>query len=551
MAEKQYTETEIIKELAKCKKSFPYFCSNHVKVYNPEEGNVLFKLYEFQEKKVFPAFEKEKFVILKKFRQGGLSTLATIYSLWKILFFNDQRVFMISKTDRESTNLISMIRLTWGYLPEWIKCKTTEFNQHIIALENGSYVRCGTPQMGRSYSGQLIIIDEAAHIERMDEIWKAIFPVISAAGEKGKAFVISTVNGLGNWYSDTYHDARNGLNDFHIIDLDYTEHPKYNNEIYVKRMKKQLGEKGFAQEVLGEFISSNDTFISAKTLVRISNEVNSYTIEHKTHNDKLWIWERPSRGKSYAICADWSEGLGGNNDYQAFHVLDFTNLEQVAEFYDNEIKAEEYSKILHETAKYYNNAFLIMEGGGYGKAILEMLWYQLGYDNIYFDKSSVNARRTQMGIRVNKMNRGLIQSALATAIEGEYIKIKSARILHELESFIYNTSKKRAEHRNGRHDDLIFALSYGLYVRNLMEKQMPVIGDEDEDFKKTFDPEYEKALKELGIAENNEEEYEKNNSSEEDLYLKRRVSDEDEDEESMLREFGWSSATALDDDEGF
>jgi len=105
-------------EIFKCKESFTYFCNQYVKVMHPEKGLTPFKLHPFQKDKVYPTFERERFVILRKFRQAGLSTIASIYALWKILFFTDQRVLMISITDRDSKNLMAIIRRAWEELPE-------------------------------------------------------------------------------------------------------------------------------------------------------------------------------------------------------------------------------------------------------------------------------------------------------------------------------------------------------------------------------------------------------------------------------------------------
>ena len=541
---------DILKEIIKCKKSFPFFAKNYLRVFNPERGIVPFELYGFQEKRVFPAFEEERFVILKKFRQGGLSTLAAMYALWKCLFFNDQSFLVISKSDREAKNIITMIKTSWDYLPDWIKCETVELNQHVMKLENGSVIRAGTPKMGRSYSANTIIIDEAAFIQRMDEVWRSIFPTLSAAGKKGKAFVISTVNGVGNWYADTYFDAKQGLNNFKVIDLQYKEHPQYNNEEYVRTMRKQLGEKGWAQEVLGEFFSSSDTFIKPETLAAMKAQIDNQQNPHTPHSNRnLWVWERPIKNRSYIISIDVAEGLGGDHDYQAMQVIDQTSLDQVAEFYDNNINTHEFAKIIHEVGKYYNNALVVVENNGYGHAVLENLHYDLQYDNIYWHRTS---RKVAMGIKNTPKIRKLLMNALENAIENKHVKIRSPRLLHELESFVYNTTKKRPEARQGRHDDLILSLSLGLFVRILLNRgtMFPAIDEEEIDFEPNFNKEYDKEVKELGFEDKKLNrpymitEEEKEESINHDLTYLKVLRDEDDDD--LLEEFGWKGIEVYD-----
>lgn len=96
------------------------------------------------------------------------------------------------------------------------------------------------------------------------EIWrdaephyKAIYPTISS--NNGKCFIVSTPNGKGsknrpNWFYQTYQDALKGNNQFKIFETNYKEHPEFNNKAWVKQTKKNIGKKGWRQEILAEFV---------------------------------------------------------------------------------------------------------------------------------------------------------------------------------------------------------------------------------------------------------------------------------------------------------
>ena len=73
----------------------------------------------------------------------------------------------------------------------------------------------------RSLAGSLLIIDEAAFIEAIDTIWAAVYPIISTGG---RAFVLSTVNGMGNWYHKIYNEALKNENAFNVIDIKWKDH---------------------------------------------------------------------------------------------------------------------------------------------------------------------------------------------------------------------------------------------------------------------------------------------------------------------------------------
>lgn len=66
--------------------------------------------------------------------------------------------------------------------------------------------------------------------------------------------MVSTTNGIGNWFEETYHNAQEGKNNFHVFHADYSEHPKYQNEEFCKLLRSNLGEAGWHQEVLQDFL---------------------------------------------------------------------------------------------------------------------------------------------------------------------------------------------------------------------------------------------------------------------------------------------------------
>jgi phage FluMu gp28-like protein len=91
-----------------------------------------------------------------------------------------------------------------------------------------------------------VYIDEAAYIKNMDEEWRALHPVLSCGG---RCYVLSTVNGVGNWFEKTYHGAVKKENAFHVYDAHYSEHPDFQDEEHLAKIKKNLGEKMFLVEM--------------------------------------------------------------------------------------------------------------------------------------------------------------------------------------------------------------------------------------------------------------------------------------------------------------
>ena len=78
----------------------------------------------------------------------------------------------------------------------------------LVTLENGSQIKASTTSgdAGRSEALSLLVIDEAAHVEGLEELWTGLYPTLSTGG---RCIALSTPNGVGNWFHQTYVDAEN------------------------------------------------------------------------------------------------------------------------------------------------------------------------------------------------------------------------------------------------------------------------------------------------------------------------------------------------------
>lgn len=477
------------KEIIKCCNSFAYFCHKYVKILHPMKGLIPFVLYEYQ-RKVIRDYEMYRFNIISKFRQGGLTTVTLLWGLWRCMFQLDQQIMLLSKTDREATDIGMMVDRSCEHFPEWLKPKKdAKWNDHLkMFTDTGSALKFYSPEAARGKSVTFLIVDEAAFVDDMDKHWKAMWPVLSTGGS---CALVSTVNGLGNWYEQTYHDAKEGHNKFHVIDLDYWEHPDYNDEEWVKEQKAQLGEKGFLQEVLREFLGSGETYFPARIITQLTEQTRSNYPSRKlfpkwvnkmgriaqleneeSHRGAFWVWKEPVDGHEYIIGADASEGQAENNDNCAFQVIDTSTLEQVAEFYSNIIVPHEFAQVLHEVGIYYNNALIVVENMGPGGAVLSNLQHTLFYENLHFE--NVKGSNVKPGIKIGQVNRSLYLESLQNRLLNQTVRINSMRFVMELQTFEYNPVTRKAEAQKGKHDDAIMSMCMALYTRDSMLRDIPM-----------------------------------------------------------------------------
>ena len=549
------SEERQLEEWTKCAENFFYFCHRYVKIFHPTDGLLRCVLYKYQ-RQVIEIFETNRFAITSKFRQGGLTTIAVLWALWKCMFDEDRQIMVLSKTDREAMYAGEICKRALDHFPTWLKpTMETESKHEKIFKETGSGLRFYTPEAARGKSVTFIIIDEAAFIKDMDTQWQAMYPTIATGGN---CYVISTVNGIGNWYEETYHKAEAGKNEFQIIDLDYWLHPDYCNPEWVRKSRRNMGEKAWKQEVLRDFLGSGETYIPSHILKELAErtrdreplhvmfekyankQANIDETKENWESGALWIWQEPKEGYEYIIGVDSAEGVGEDGDNSAFQVLNMQTMEQVAEFTSNRVPPNLFANVIQQIGILYNNALVVVENNSIGSAVASNLFLTLGYDNLYHE--SKRSSEGKPGIKVSSANRPIFLEALQNRLINGTIIINSRRIVSELNTFVYDRQKKRAEARKGRHDDLIMSLCIGIYIRDQLMHDVPIGSQIPEEMTKINSEFFEEIRQEI-LRSMPRDEFSKE-SDVDPFYF------EEKDEEGnwynfyrrqdkLLREFGW------------
>ena len=95
----------------------------------------------------------------------GLSTLASLYCLWKANFNESESIDVISLKQAKAQSFVSKMDPTLKRLPEFLKTPIKAKNQQRISWENGSEItsESQSENAGRSDSLSLLVLDEAAH----------------------------------------------------------------------------------------------------------------------------------------------------------------------------------------------------------------------------------------------------------------------------------------------------------------------------------------------------------------------------------------------------
>jgi hypothetical protein len=464
---------ELIKqEYAECLKSPAYFMKKYCKIQHPTLGTIPFNLYDFQTK-TLESFRDEQFNIVLKARQMGISTLVSGYALWLMTFFTDKSILCIAINQETAKNIVTKVTHMADFLPSWLRSECTEKNKLSMRFKNGSNIRAASSSVdaSRSSSLSLLIVDECAFITNMEEIWTASQSTITTGG---RSILLSTPNGIGNFFHKTWVGTQDASNEFNPINLHWSLHPD-RDQTWRDLQTKNLGEKDAAQECDCDFISSGRSVVDASVLDWYKNNMTKEPIEKRGANKEYWMWEYPNHAKHYVVAADVARGDG--RDKSAFHVFDVDNVRQVAEF-KGDIETKDYGNLLVAVASEFNNALLVVENANIGWAVLQQI-IDKGYANLYYTQRDYQYidELTQHTNKINRMEkkqvpgfttsiktRPLIISKMESYIREKEVEIFSERMVEELFTFVWNG--QRAEAMQGYNDDLTLSLCMGLWVRD-------------------------------------------------------------------------------------
>jgi len=451
---------ENIEEFIKCKDNPVYFAKNYIKIVSLDEGLVNFNLYPFQEK-LIKNFHNERFNICKMPRQTGKSTTVVSYLLHYAVFNDNVNIAILANKASTARDLLGRLQLAYENLPKWMQQGVLVWNKGSLELETGSKILAASTSASavRGGSYNVIFLDEFAFIPNhiADDFFASVYPTISS-GQSTKVIIVSTPRGMNHFYR-MWHDAERGKNEYVPTEVHWSEVPG-RDEAWKEQTIANTSEQQFRVEFECEFLGSVNTLISPAKLKNLvyENPIN--------RNAGLDVHQEPIKNHQYLITVDVARGLG--NDYSAFIVVDITSFPYniVAKYKNNEIKPMLFPSIIHDVAKGYNDAFLLIEVNDIGDQVASIIHYDLEYDNLLMASmrgragqvvgTGFSGKKTQLGVRTTSAVKKLGCSNLKTLLEDDKILVKDYEIISELTTFSQKHNSFEAE--EGCNDDLAMCL---------------------------------------------------------------------------------------------
>ena len=457
---------EIMAEVVRCGKDPVYFSNRYAKISHPMHGLIPFDMYNFQEE-ALRDFKKHRFNVILKARQLGISTTVASYVCWLLLFHRDKNILVVATKLGTAANLVKKAKAIYKNLPDWLRISSIEIdNRNSFELSNGSQVKASSTSgdAGRSEALSLLVVDEAAIVEGLDEMWAGLYPTLSTGGT---CIALSTPYGVGNWFHRTYVEAEEGKNDFNPIKLPWDVHPDRDGA-WFKKETRNMSKREIAQELECNFNASGETVVHGDDLRRILE--NTTEPKHKTGFDRnYWIWKEPEPGRDYIALADVARGDG--SDYSVCQIIDVQTMEQVAE-YQGKITPDMFAPLLHSIASEYNNALLIIENNSLGIGVLNRL-EEIEYNNIYYSVRSTHEYVNQAtaeaiggvaGFTMSMKTRPLVIAKFEEFVRNKLITINSMRLANEIKTFVWHNGRPQA--MRSYNDDLVIATAIGCWVRD-------------------------------------------------------------------------------------
>jgi hypothetical protein len=239
--------------------------------------------------------------------------------------------------------------------------------------------------------------------------------------------------------------------------------------------------RSIAQSLECSFIGSDAIAVDPK-IIDMQKNLNVFT-EYKTDplQPDTHIFKPPIPNHRYIMGIDGSRGDAGDNatievfDIDAVDENNIQCLEQVLE-YSGKMAGDLVGELAYKYGLLYNNAFCVVDCiGGYGEAaVLTML--RLAYPNLYYDSIAgkeylidsttttfVPNKEGQLPGFHSKGARNFMIQNFINKLRDNVIRIRSMRVVSELETWIINSSGK-IEHKSGKHDDTLTNLSMGLFI---------------------------------------------------------------------------------------
>ncbi len=402
---------------------------------------------------------------------SGKTTTIAATLVWLVLFGGQKKEYeaaVLAHKQDQAIEILDRVKLYYENIPLWMQKSVKTWNKKTVELEGNIKFFAAATGSGavRGRTLDFVFADEFGLVRDAEEFYTGTFPTIST-GTDSKFIIASTPKGF-NYYYKLWKDAEDKKSDFIPLSINWWDVPG-RDEAWKKGEIARTSPALFSQEYEATFLGSSNTLIAGLKLGAIPTIDPVMMDESK---DILHIFTLPIKEHKYLICADVSEGVGG--DSSSFIVVDVTLMPYtIVATYDNDmLDPLMYPNVLFDLGTYYNTAYIAIESNTIGHGVVNTLYMDLEYENIISTNTKnkvtddiMEGGRQILGIRQTKKTKHKGNSTLKTLVENDQLIINDFRVFYQLSRFIRKGSSFAAE--PGEHDDLVMCLVLFAYITTL------------------------------------------------------------------------------------
>ena len=439
-------------EWVKCRDDIVYFAQNYCYITHADYGTIKVQLRDYQ-KDMLKLMHENRLQINNLSRQLGKTTVVGIFLAHFVCFNEDKFVGVLAHKLSMSKEVLDRIKQVIEFLPDFLQPGIVEWNKESIELDNKCKIQAysSSPDAVRGNTFAMIYIDECAFIQKFQESWLAIQPVISSA-KRSKILMTSTPNGL-NHFHDMWKSALSGSSGFvpyeaiwhSVKERLYNDKGVFDDgwEWSTQTISASSLEQ-FLQEHCARFEGTSGTLINGLKLGAMRG------LRCQADNYGFYRFRSSSPDRKYVATLDCSEGRG--QDYHALNIIDVTDdeWEQVAVLHSNTISHLLLPEIVYNYLMEYNECPVYIELSSTGVSVAKSLFMDLEYENVICDSYQ------DLGMKQTKKTKAVGCSTLKDLIEKDKLVINYSQTIQELRTFSEKGLSWAAE--EGFHDDLVMSL---------------------------------------------------------------------------------------------
>ncbi|MGI5824511.1 MAG: hypothetical protein ACOX7J_02965 [Bacillota bacterium] len=334
------------REIEHIRRDMVYFMERYVKIEDKasETGEIIvpFQLWQAQ-KDALLSIDRHKFNIVLKARQLGLTWCCLAYTARYMILHPGCLVIALSRTEKEAKELSRRLgSVILGHMPELVDEEGSRgrFRVNVRSTEielidrNGRVstfsVFTSSKGAGRSFTADVLFIDEWAFQQWAEEIWASAFPTINRPNG-GKVIGISTIE-RGTLFEELWTEE----NAFNKIFIPWSADPRRTQEWY-EETKANIGDT-----IMAEYPATPEealTIPGGAFFPEFKEEIHCKSYVHKENSTRFVSFDFGLDG----LAALWYE-MDENGSVQVYREL-YTSDKNVEEAAAEIIKANCGEKI--------------------------------------------------------------------------------------------------------------------------------------------------------------------------------------------------------------